>query len=221
MNHLRLVACAALLLTHTITLAQNESLRTGVKQKSWTLANFRSFTCTLMPGSSPALIGEGIAAFDTNEDNGVEIAVSSGDGSSPMVTAHAINTKGTGGSNRRGAAPTCSSTGAPPSDVATACSMSGDDKSPLIRFTVPLSALGEPATGRSYVGTVTIVKRSASEAPSEVARSKKGYDYYKSHSDMSAARGGLTFIATCDSSKLTAKGGKPAAATYDLAVGKK
>lgn len=225
MNHLRLVVCAALLLTHTTTLAQNESLKTGVKQKAWTAANFRSFKCTIMPGSSPALIGEGIAAFDTSEDNVLEIAVSSGDGSSPMVTAHAINTKGTGGSNRRGAAATCSSTGALPSDVAAACSMSGDDKSPMIRFTLPLSALGEPAKDRSYIGTVTIVKRIAREVSSEVTRSKKGYEYYKAQSDKLATPAevypGLIFIAACDSSKLIAKGGKPAVATYDLAVGKK
>ena len=55
--------------------------------------------------------------------------------------------------------------------------------------------------------------------------SNKGYDYYRAHDDMAAAKvrvnPDMLIIASCDSTKLTAKGDKPMMATYDLAVGKK
>ncbi len=91
---------------------------------------------------------------------------------------------------------------------------------------VPLAALGDSATAKSYVGTVTIVKRASSEPLIGMYLSKKGYDYYQVQNNNRLVAGihanpGLMVLATCDSSKLAAKGDKPMTATYDLAVAKK
>ena len=85
--------------------------------------------------------------------------------------------------------------------------------------------LGDPVGAKSYVGTVTIVKRASIEAMTGMYLSKKGYDHYQARSASAAAKmqadPGLMVVASCDSTKLTSKGGKPMLASYDLAVGKK
>ena len=94
------------------------------------------------------------------------------------------------------------------------CAVSGSPNSPEVRFVVPLAAFGDAASGKSYVGTVTIVKRAADAAAIARFLSKKGYDHYQ-------ARGiEMTVVAACDTSGLSAKAGQPVA-HYDLAVGKK
>lgn len=223
MHHVRLVAAAALLIP-AIGLAQGDGANRGQKAKAWLVSNFRSFDCALSSGSASALTGGGTVSFDASGDGGIDLAVTSGEGGVPTITAHAINTKGTGAAGRT-ATQSCRSSNTLTDSSAPACSVSGDAQSPTVNFTVPLSALGDPAAARNYVGTVTIVKRASGETMTGKYLSKKGYDYYQAQGDMAAAKGdagpGLLVIASCDSAKLTAKGSKPMAASYDLAVAKK
>jgi hypothetical protein len=224
MHSLKLIAAAAFLIAPAVGHAQAESARLGQKQKAWTVANYRTFECAQTPGQT-SLTGAGTVSFDADADGGVEFAVASGEGGAPTVTAHAINTKGTGGVNGRMATQACGAArGA--SDASTpTCSLSGDEQAPSFRFNVPLAALGAEAGSKSYVGTVTIVKGALGQSMVGMYLAKRGYDYYQAQSDLGAAKVGggtvLMVIASCDSAALTAKGGNPQRASYDLAVAKK
>lgn len=210
MTLLRHVLFAALLVAPGIASAQ-DAAKLGQKQKMWMPANFRTgLTCSATPGGS-AVSFSGQASFDASEAGGIDVSVSSSSGVLPTITAVAINTKGTGADKNRTASQTCPVGGAA-SDGTASCSVWGDPHEATVRFTVPLAALGELGKSKELTGHVTLIKRS----PDPAARawlSKKGYDYYQAQS--------LTVLATCDSGALTAKGGKPSTATYDLAVGKK
>lgn len=220
MHNLKVVAAAAaLLVTPSISLAQDAKL--SQKQKAWLASNFQSFDCEVVPRPTLALIGAGAVSFEAKGDSGIDLAVTSGNGGVPTVSAHAINTKGTGAANGRTTTGPCPTTDASSGSSVPVCSVSGDVQLPLARFTVPLAALGASAAGESYVGTVTIVKRASSEDLIGMYLSKKGYDYYQVQNRMGAANPGMLVIARCDSTKLTAKGSKPMTATYDLAVAKK
>lgn len=226
MHSLKLVAAAALLIAPTVGIAQDDSAKLGQKAKAWMTSNFRSFDCTLVPGPAAAITGGGTVAFVSSGVEGIELAVASGDGGSPTITAFAINTKGTGSSSGRMAPQSCPTSDAFSGGSAPACTVSGDVQSPTVRFTVPLAALGDPATAKNYVGTVTIVKRTSSESLIGMYLSKKGYDYYQVQNNNRSNNGvsanlGLMVLAACDSSKLIAKGGKPLTGTYDVAVAKK
>lgn len=223
MHSLKLIAIAALVVTPAVGHAQENSAKLGQKQKAWLVSNFRTFECGLTPGRSSVLTGAGTVSFEAGTDGGVDVAVTSGDGGVPTITAHAINTKGTGATNGRVATPACGAAAASSDSGAATCSVSGDDQAPTVRFSVPLSALGGDAA--SYVGTVTIVKGPANESAIGMYLSKKGYDYYQARGDMTAAKAGdvpaLMIVARCDSAALTAKAGNPTRASYDLAVAKK
>lgn len=225
MHSLKLVITATLLFTSTVSFAQDNNAKIGEKQKAWLPPNFRSFNCAVAPGPSSALIGAGTVSFEASEGSGVDVAVTSGDSGVPTITAHAINSKGTGATNGRMVTQSCLTANSSSDSSAAACSVSGDVESPAVRFTLPLEALGGLAAAKSYVGTVTIVKRTSTNSMIGMYLSKKGYDHYQAQSDKAAAKGdpnpALMVIASCDSSKLTAKGGKPMAASYDLAVAKK
>jgi hypothetical protein len=223
MTLLRHYVAAALIVTPTLAAAQDGSVRLGQKQKAWMVANFRTgLACAASPGGS-AVSFSGQALFDASSDGGIEISVTTDGGGMPVVTAHAINTKGTGGSNHRAAAQACAAGGGS-SDGAASCSLWGDPHEADVRFTVPLSALGELGKSKELTGHVTLIKRSPDLA-ARALLSKKGYDYYKAQSDLSAAGAtanpAMTLLATCDSSKLTSKGEKPMIATYDLVLLKK
>lgn len=221
MDRLKLVVAAALLVAPASGQAQEANAELGQKQKPWMVANFRTVDCASVSGA--AITGRGTASFDTGRSGGVDVIVRSGDGGVATITAHAINTKGTGATNGRMAAQTCPTAEGPPS-AAAACSVSGDEQSPSVRFLVPLTALGSSGPDKAYVGTVTIVKHASTDSLIGIYLSKKGYDYYQAQgwsSGVAAANDDLLVIATCDSAKLVGKGGKPSVATYDLAVGKK
>ncbi|MDQ3080025.1 MAG: hypothetical protein M3R03_08525, partial [Pseudomonadota bacterium] len=134
------------------------------KQKAWLASAFRSFDCALVPGPAAAITGGGTVSFVSSGVGGIDLAVASGDGGIPTIVAHAINTKGTGANTGRVAPQSCPSSDASSGGSAPACTVSGDVQSPTVRFTVPLAALGDPSTAKSYVGTVTIVKRASSES---------------------------------------------------------
>ena len=226
MRSLKLVTAAALLFTPTLGLAQDGSARIGVKQKAWMVSNFRSFDCSLS-GSPASLSGTGAVSFDASGDGGIEVAVSAGPDGAPVVSAHAIKTKGAG-ANDRGMNNTCAiraADGADPSKGAT-CDLSGDASAPTVHFTIPLSAVGDGSTAKNYVGHVTLIKQRT--APGEGAR--KGYEYYKAQSDMSSAHANAnplyTAVATCGTNALAdktapKKGSTPMVLTYDLVMAKK
>lgn len=225
MHSLKLVAAAALLITPTVGIAQDDSAKLGQKAKAWMTSNFRSFECALVPGPAAAIIGGGTVSFVSSGVGGIDLAVASGDGGIPTITGFAINTKGTGSNSGRMAPQSCPTAHASSSSSA-ACAVSGDVQSPTVRFTVPLAALGDSATAKSYLGTVTVVKRASSESLIGMYLSKKGYDYYQVQSNNRSDAGvhanpGLMVLATCDTSKLAVSGDKPMTATYDLAVAKK
>ena len=230
MRSLKLVTATALLFTPTLGLVQDGSARVGVKQKAWMVSNFRSFDCSLS-GSPASLSGTGTVSFDASGDGGIEVAVSTGADGAPVVSAHAIKTKGAG-ANDRGMNNTCAiraADGADPAKGAT-CDLSGDASAPTVRFTVPLSAFGDGSTAKNYVGHVTLIKQRTVSPLIGMWLSKKGYDYYKAQSDMSSAQANAnplyTGIATCGTNALADKtapkgGGKPSLATYDLVMLKK
>ena len=226
MRSLKLVTATALLFTPSLGLAQDGSARGGPKQLGGLIYNFRSFDCALVTGQPPFLSGSGTGSFGASGDGGIEVAVSAGPDGAPVVSAHAIKTKGAG-ANDRGMNNTCAiraADGADPSKGAT-CDLSGDASAPTVHFTIPLSAFGDGSTAKNYVGHVTLIKQRT--APGEGAR--KGYDYYKAHSDMASAHAHAnplyTPVATCSTNaladKTAPKGGKPMIATYDLVMQKK
>lgn len=226
MTYVRHFIAAALIVTPVVASAQ-DAAKIGQKQKAWMVSNFRSgLTCSATPGGS-AVSFSGEASFDASGDGGVDVSVAPGDGGLPTITAMAINTKGTGASTGRMASQSCPTSDASSGSSAAACSVSGDVQSPTVRFTVPLSALGDgSATAKNYVGHVTLIKQRTSAALISMWASRKGYDYYKAQSDMSSAGASvknpeLMRMATCDSSKLITKGDKPMIATYDLVTLKK
>jgi hypothetical protein len=227
--------CYAVAMASLVTpaLAQDQSARTiGTKQKAWLVANFGAglSECAVADGS--AVSGSGQMVFDDSDGEGLDLAVAGGDGGPPSVAAHAINTKGTGGSNGRAIEQSCAlvvsthERGSGRLAAAASCSVSGDPDAPSLRFTVPLSAFGAGAAAKNYVGHVTLMKRGDDAAAQPRFMSKKGYDSWKAHSDMGSARGAsadvaMTVVAACDTSGLSAKSGQVSAANYDLAVGKK
>ncbi|MEO6248680.1 MAG: hypothetical protein ABIO85_08905 [Sphingomicrobium sp.] len=213
---------AALIVTPLLAsgAAQAKEIPRVVKQKQWLPANFRTFDCAVGPG--PSLSASGTLSFDEGDAAGIELAVTSGLGGLPSVLAHAIKTKGAG-ANDRSLAQSCTTQSADGSIASgTSCSLSGDSGAPNVRFTLPLSALGDDATAKNYVGHVTLIKQRIAAGG---AGSKKGYDYYQAQSDMAEGGSGANplfeAVARCDRSALASKGGKPSLATYDLAVAKK
>lgn len=215
------VMLVVLLATPALGPAQ-EAARPVHKQKAWLTSNFRSgLACSGVEDGVVAFAGP--ASFDASGKGVVEVTVTRRAGAAPIVSAHAINTKGTGAAGRSPAsAPACPAV--KPGD-APACTLSGDAQSPTVSATIPVSVFGDAQASR-YVGTVTIVKRSEADvtAPGP-GNSRKGYDYYQAQSDLAAAAAqvnpSLRYLATCDSSALSSKGSKPLLATYDLAVAKK
>ena len=230
MRSLKLVTATALLFTPSLGLAQDGSARAGPKQLGGLIYNFRSFDCALVTGQPPFLSGSGTGSFGASGDGGIEVAVSTGPDGAPLISAHAINTKGMG-ANDRGIDTSCPShaaDGANPAKGAT-CDLSGDASAPTVRFTIPLSAFGDGSTAKNYVGHVTLIKQRTVSALIGAWLSKKGYEYYRAQSDLSSTHANAnplyTSVATCGTNaladKTAPKGGKPMIATYDLAVMKK
>jgi len=219
MKPICLVVAAVLMLAPA--LAASQDVATPVhKHKVWTLSNFRTgLACTGV--DEGVLAFSGAASFEVGGKGGIEVTITRGAGGVPTATAHAINTKGTGANNGRVATPACPSPSA--SSGEATCRFSGDPESPMVTVSVPLAALLDPEASR-YVGTVTIVKRMDPDG-SSMPLGKKGYDHYRARSDMAAAGATvnptLAYLATCDASGMSAKGGKPSLASYDLAVAKK
>lgn len=126
----------------------------------------------------------------------LDVEVSGGPGGDlPTVSAHAINTKGTGAQNGRAASQACAAELAPRTPVAArlapeaaTCTVSGGADAEW-NFTLPLASLAPAAAAKNYVGHVTLIKRGD-------------------------AAGAATIVAHCAS-----VGG--ARAGYDLAVSKK
>ena len=247
MKKLWFTAVAAALVLPALAGAQIERTGTG-KQKAWLVSNFRSGIsecAVLRDGEGFSVSGAATLAFidRDSDDDGYDFSVAD-TGGVPTIAAHAINTKGTGATNSgRSNGQTCGlmpsprgtipagrvgavagiTGGAVAGIVVAKCSVSGDPDAPRATFTVPLSSFGGAA--KTYVGHVTLIKREPGTALIAQWLSKKGYDSYQAKSDMgrTAASEGIemTVVASCDTSGLVAKGGKPVAASYDLAVGKK
>lgn len=200
--------------------ATQEAVNLGQKAKAWMVSNFRSgLECSGAQDGTLSFRGQ--ASFDSSGNGGIEINSTPGDRGIPTVTAHAINTKGTGATGRT-AGPRCpaatSASGTP------TCTLTGEVLAPMVSVSIPLSVLGDAAS--RYVGTVTIVKRSGPSVSAIAASaSRKGYDYYRAKGDLASSGAQtnpqLTYLATCDSSSLSAKGSRSSVATYDLAVAKK
>lgn len=234
MNRFDQAFAVMLLVTPTLALAQEQEQeqaeRIGTKQKAWLVANFRTglSDCAIAPLKQGfAVSGTGVASFDDSDGDGLDFAVATAAGAAPAVTALAIKTKGTSAKRQRAVDAVCEASAADKaSDGASpTCAVSGSPNSPQVRFVVPLAVFGDAGSAKSYVGTVTIVKRAAHSAAVAKFLSKKGYDYYTAQSDRVARASAaqpieMTVVATCDTSGLSAKAGQPVA-HYDLAVGKK
>ena len=237
-------AAMGLLLGPTQVGAQIERAESG-KQKAWLLSNFRSgiSDCSLRrEGDGFALSGVAAVSFtDLDGDNdGYDFSVNNGGGAVPIVAAHAINTAGAGTQSGHSAGQVCelrpsprgtipagrtNEIGGATADPVAGCSLSGDPDAPVVRFTIPLSSFGG-AAGKTYVGHVTLMKREASTPAVSEFFSKKGYDSWKAHSDMAAARSSsssngiaMKVMATCDVGGLS-RNGSATRSGYDLAVGK-
>ena len=227
MNILYHVVGATLLMSPTLALSQGQAERIGVKQKSWMAANFRSglsscATVSLQQGY--AVTGTGVATFDDSNGDSLGFSIAAAASGVPTVTALAIKTKGTGAQRQRALDSVCeikaSADGGTSSISGPACAVSGDHSAPTISFVVPLTTWTSGATAKSYVGTVTIVKRAESAPAIDQYTSKKGYDYYRSRGVGTTGPVVMTVVAACDTSGLVSKGGKPVA-HWDLAVNKK
>lgn len=222
----------ALLVTPTLALAQEQAPSTEAKQKAWLVANFRAGLgdCAIVPIKEGfALSGTGAASFDDRDGDGLDFSITTVAGAAPAVTALAIKTKGTGAQRQRAMDSVCEATASPDgrtsSGSSPACAVSGSPDAPAVRFVVPLSTWSDAASAKSYVGTVTIVKRAADAAVIAHFLSRKGYQYYQARSNMSARVSmaqpiEMTVVAACDTSGLSAKAGQPVA-HYDLAVNTK
>ena len=152
-------------------------------------------------GDSVAVVAKLFVRFQPDQrlaaGDGIDIAVSDGD-TLPTVTAHAINTKGTGAQNGRAVAQACGvqpvqrgalSSKLPVAAEAASCAISGGADNTEVNLTLPLAVLAPDAATKNYVGHVTLMKR--------------GDD-----------AGSAKIVAACSSSGQTR-------ASYDLAVGKK
>lgn len=225
------VLSVMLLVTPTLARAQEQTERIGTKHKTWLTSNFRTglSECTIAPLKQGfAVSGAGVASFEDSDGAGLDFSIAAAAGVAPTVTALAIKTKGTGAQRKRAVDQTCpaapSPDGGTSKGASSACAVIGNPDAPEVRFWVPLAAFGDAGSGKSYVGTVTIVKRAADAAAVRFL-SKKGYDLYQAQGGR--ATGGsaaqpieMTVVAACDTSELSAKAGQPVA-HYDLAVGKK
>jgi hypothetical protein len=232
MKRLYQAVAVALLVTPTLALSQEQAERIGTKQKSWMPANFRTglSDCAIVPLKEGfALSGTGVASFDGSGGNGLDFSIATAVGAAPVVTALAIKTKGTSAQRQRAMDSVCEAKASPDGSASSAsspaCAVSGSPDAPEVRFVVPLATWGDAGSAKSYVGTVTIVKRAADAAAIAQFMSKRGYDYYKAQSEMNARASmaqpiDMTVVAACDTSGLSAKAGQPVA-HYDLAVSKK
>ena len=232
MKKLYHAVAVALLVTPTLALSQEQAPPTGAKQKAWLASNFRTglSNCTIAPVKQGfAVSGTGVASFDDRDGDGLDFSIATAAGIAPTVTALAIKTKGTGAQRQRAVDAVCeaaaSADGKASDGSSPTCAVSGSPNSPEVRFVVPLAAFGDAASAKSYVGTVTIVKRAADAAVIAHFLSRKGYQYYQARSNMSARVSmaqpiEMTVVAACDTSGLSAKAGQPAA-HYDLAVNTK
>lgn len=219
-----------LLVTPTLSLAQEQAERIGTKQKAWLPASFRTglSDCAIAPLKQGfAVSGTGVASFDDSDGDGLDFSIATAAGAAPTVTALAIKTKGTGAQRQRAVDAVCvaAADGKASDGSSPTCAVSGSPNSPEVRFVVPLAAFGDAGSAKSYVGTVTIVKRAAGAAAVARFLSKKGYDYYQAQSGRAARASAaqpieMTVVAACDTSGLSAKAGQPVV-HYDLAVGKK
>lgn len=221
-----------LLVTPTLARTQEPAERIGTKQKTWLAANFRTSVsdCAITPLKQGfALSATGAASFDDSDEDGLDFTIATAAGLAPTVTALAIKTKGTSAQRQRGVDEVCEASsvaaGKPSEGSSPTCAVSGSQDSPQVRFVVPLSVFGSPGSVKSYVGTVTIVKRAAHAAAVDQFLSKKGYDHYMAQGDRAARASAaqpieMTVVAACDTTGLSAKAGQPVA-HYDLAVGKK
>ena len=218
----------ALLVTPALALSQEQAERIGTKQKSWMAANFRTGLsgCAIVPLKDGfALSGTGVSSFDDSDGDGLDFSIVTVAGAAPTVTALAIKTKGTSAQRQRAMDSVCEATTSPDGTASSpACAVSGSPDAPAVRFVVPLSTWSDAASAKSYVGTVTIVKRAADAAVIAHFMSRKGYVYYQSRSIGANASSSqpieMTVVAACDTSGLSAKSGQPVA-HYDLAVSKK
>lgn len=221
-----------LLVNPSLARAQEQAERIGTKQKAWLTSNFRTglSECAIAPLKQGfAVSGTGVASFNDSDGDGLDFSIATAAGVAPTVTALAIKTKGTSAQRKRAVDQACpaapSPDGGASSGASPVCAVTGSPDAPEVRFWVPLAAFGDAGSGKSYVGTVTIVKRAADAAAAARFLSKKGYDFYQAQSGRanraSAAQPiEMTVVAACDTSGLSAKAGQPVA-HYDLAVGKK
>ena len=221
-----------LLVTPTLARAQEQAERIGTKQKAWLVSNFRTglSDCAIAPLKQGfAVSGTGVASFDDSDGDGLDFTIATVAGAAPAVTALAIKTKGTSAQRQRAVDAVCeasaTSAGTASDSFSPTCAVSGSPNSPQVHFVVPLAVFGDAGPAKSYVGTVTIVKRAADAAAVAQFLSKKGYDHYMAQSDRAARASAaqpieMKVVAACDTSGLSAKAGKPVA-HYDLAVGKK
>jgi hypothetical protein len=105
-------------------------------------------------GDSASVSGSMVVA---TAGDGVELDVSASPGGAPMVSAHAINTKGTGATNkgRMAAPPACTAGGG--AAPAASCSVVQGADGVTVTFSVPLSAFG--SSEKTFKGHVTLLKR--------------------------------------------------------------
>jgi hypothetical protein len=170
------------------------------------------------------LSGTGVASFDDSDGDGLDFSIMTAAGAAPAVTALAIKTKGTGAQRQRVTEHACGADRTASSGSGPTCAVSGSPDAPAVRFVVPLATFGDAGSAKSYVGTVTIVKRAADAAVIAHFMSRKGYAYYQARSIGASANSSqpieMTVVAACDTSGLSTKAGQPVA-HYDLAVNKK
>jgi len=199
-----IIAGAVILVTPAIAreqIAQSEGVQRQ-KQKAWSPANFRTRLDECALTRTPdgfAVSGSGV--IDLDEDARLDLAITEGSNGEPTVSAHAINTKGTGGRNGRMAngqacalAPSPRGTlpaGAVMAQQTATCAVSGDPDRPRLTFDMPLSVFG---TAKTHGGHVTLIRHSEGAA----------YDVE------------MKVIASCDTSRLAAKVGQPVWGNYEL-----
>jgi hypothetical protein len=228
-------AAAAFVILPVLASAQIER---ATPQRGWVSGRFaldlaRCSTQRLSDGF--AISGTVATSPGEGENDGLDVAVTD-TGGVPTIAAHAINTKGTGSNNGReagsgmacgiapsprGTIPAGRNSGAIAGIVVGTCALSGDADAPEATFTVPLSAFGSGV--KTYIGHVTLIKREAGTPAISEFASRKSYDKYSElANERSAAGGGIAMkvVAACDASGLSAKAGKPSAASWDLAVAK-
>lgn len=151
---------------------------------------------TNIEGRIPSLAGQFVTKFradgGASADEGIEfdIAQPLAD-SAPIISAHAINTKGTGTAGRAGALSACA--GVAPTPVGRSRSIwnahcylhEGDELT--VQFDLPLSAFG--ATEKNYTGHVTLMKRGDSAGAAKVVAPCTLDDGKPSNYDLAIAKG--------------------------------